>query len=64
MYLVDCGDLNIFRQAWVRCARRGECDAWGSVQCCRLWGLWLDAGAPQPVRQWIRTEANRPAPAR
>ena len=39
-----------FRAAYQRAERNGWVDAWGGVQCQRVFRQWLEAGCPEPYR--------------
>lgn len=49
---------NPFFNAWHDLAAAGACDAYGSVECARVYGEWLAAGSPKPIGRFIRQRAN------
>jgi hypothetical protein len=50
--------VRAFWRAWRQLERRGACDSWGGAECLRIYRVWLRAGRPWPVKEFIAKKAN------
>jgi len=53
-----CLGVGYFRTVWTVCAKVGVCDEYGSVECVRLYALWVKDNRPVPLSAWIERHAN------